>query len=404
MPRVTYFHEITLEDVPKGQILLDLSIRHRIPHLHQCGGYGRCTTCRVQILDGLSNVSPPGEVEQKVASRRGWDEFTRLACQTRVEGDVVIRRLLEKAQDISVLDLDELEGGTAGEGKELDVAVLFSDIRDFTARSEQSLPYDVVHMLNRYFTAAAEPVLNNNGFIDKYIGDGILAVFGTRNESPGTTCRNAVRAALGMLEAVQRRGPTFEREFNMPLRIGIGIHFGTVILGRIGHPGKRQVTVIGDTVNVASRVERMTKPLGVPILLSDSVVAQIPGALQLGPPTEAPLKGKAAATVVFPCQGFAEPDPIFLVQSSFATIAERAQDFGQRFYANLFEAHPEFRPLFRDDMAAQTKMFMYILSSAVRGLNRMQELVGGLRTLGKRHSDYGVKRADSRFQALSSGP
>jgi class 3 adenylate cyclase len=220
---------------------------------------------------------------------------------------VVIRRLLEKAQDIVVLDLDEIAGGTAGEGKELDLAVLFSDIRDFTTLSEQSLPHDVVHMLNRYFTAAAEPVLNNNGFIDKYIGDGILAVFGTRDESPGTACRNAVRAALGMVEAVGRLGPTFEREFNMPLRIGIGIHFGTVILGRVGHPGKRQITVIGDTVNAASRIESMTKPLGVPILLSDSVVAQIPGAsLRLGPPTEAPLKGKAAPTVVYPCQGFVE--------------------------------------------------------------------------------------------------
>ncbi len=394
MPRVTYFHEVAFEDVLEGQTLLDVSIRHRIPHLYQCGGRGRCTTCRVQILDGLSNVSPLGEVEQRVASRRGWDEFTRLACQTRVEGDVVVRRLLDKAQDIVVLDLDELEGGTAGEGKELDLAVLFSDIRDFTALSEQSLPYDVVHMLNRYFIAAAEPVLNNNGFIDKYIGDGVLAVFGTRGESPGSACRNAVRAALGMLEAVRRLGPTFERDFNMPLRIGIGIHFGTVILGRIGHPGKRQITVIGDTVNTASRVERMTKPLGVPILLSDSVVAQIQGALQLGPPTEAPLKGKAAATVVYPCQGFVEPDPILLVQSSFAYIAQRAEEFGVRFYANLFEVHPELRPLFRDDMAAQTKMFMYILSSAVRGLNRMQELVGGLRALGERHLDYGVKRAD----------
>jgi class 3 adenylate cyclase/hemoglobin-like flavoprotein len=396
MPRVTYFDETTLEDVPGGQTLLDLSIRHRIPHLHQCGGYGRCTTCRVQILDGLSNVSPRGEVEQKVASRRGWDEFTRLACQTRVEGDVVIRRLLNNAQDIIVLDLDETERGTAGagEGKELDLAVLFSDIRDFTTLSEQSLPHDVVHMLNRYFTAAAEPVLNNNGFIDKYIGDGILAVFGTRDESRGTACRNAVRAALGMLEAVRQRAPTFEREFNMPLRIGIGIHFGTVILGRIGHPGKRQITVIGDTVNTASRIERMTKPLGVPILLSDSVVAQMPGALRLGPPSEAPLKGKAAATVVFPCQGFVEPDPIFLVQSSFAQIAQRAEEFGVRFYANLFEAHPEFRPLFRNDIAAQTKMLIFILGSAVRGLNRMQELVGGLRALGERHLHYGVKRAD----------
>ena len=96
----------------------------------------------------------------------------------------------------------------------------------------------------------------------------------------------------------------------------------------------------------------------------------------LGPPTEVPLKGKAAATVVYPCQGFVEPDTIFLVQASFAYVAQRAEEFGVRFYANLFEVHPELRPLFCDDMAVQTKMFMYILSSAVRGLNRMQEMVG----------------------------
>ena len=65
MAKVTYFHETTLEDVPEGQTLLDLSIRHRIPHLHQCSGHGRCATCRVQILDGLSNVSPLGEVERR---------------------------------------------------------------------------------------------------------------------------------------------------------------------------------------------------------------------------------------------------------------------------------------------------------------------------------------------------
>jgi adenylate cyclase len=394
MPKVTYFHEITLEDVSEGQTLLDISIRHRIPHLHQCGGRARCTTCRVQILDGLSNVSPPSPIEQKVASQRGWDDFTRLACQTRVKGDVVIRRLLDNAQDIIVLDLDELQGGAAGEGKELDLAVLFSDIRDFTTHSEQNLPYDVVHMLNRYFTLAAEPVLNNNGFIDKYIGDGILAVFGTRDEAPGTACRNAVRAALGMVEAAQRLDPMFEREFNVPLHIGIGIHFGTVILGRIGHPGKRQITVIGDTVNTASRVESMTKQLGVPILLSDSVVVHLPGVLQLGSPIEVPLKGKTACTLLYPCQGFIEPDMIFLVQSSFAHITQRADEFGMCFYKNLFEAHPELRPLFRNDLAAQTKMLMSILSSAVKGLNRMQEMVGGLRALGKRHPDYGVKRVD----------
>lgn len=394
MPKVTYFHEVTLDDVQAGQTLLDISIHHRIPHLHQCGGRARCTTCRVQILDGLSNVSSPNPIEQAVASQRGWDEFTRLACQTHVNGDVVVRRLLDNSQDIIVIDLEELHGSTAGEGKELDVAVLFSDIRDFTTHSEQNLPYDIVHMLNRYFTAAAEPVLNNNGFIDKYLGDGILAVFGTRDESAETACRNAVRAALGMLNAARRLAPTLEREFHVPLHIGIGIHFGTVILGRIGHPGKRQITVIGDTVNTANRVESMTKQFGVSILLSESMVSHLPDILQLEPPVEVPLKGKTATMLVYPCRGFAEPDTIFLVQSSFDTLLPRADAFGERFYANLFESYPEVRPLFRNDLAGQTKMLMSILSSAVKGLNRMPEIVGGLRALGKRHPDYGVTRTD----------
>src|ERR1700758_2339650 len=106
MHRVTYFHDVTVEDVPDGRTLLDVSIRQRIPHLHQCGARGRCTTCRVQILDGISHVSARNPIEQAVASKRGWDEFTRLACQTRVHGDVVIRRLVDNTQDIVVLDLE----------------------------------------------------------------------------------------------------------------------------------------------------------------------------------------------------------------------------------------------------------------------------------------------------------
>src|SRR5438552_9248307 len=137
MHRVTYFHETTVENVSDGRTLLDVSIGQRIPHLHQCGARGRCTTCRIQILDGVSHLSARSPIEEEVASKRGWDEFTRLACQTRVHGDVVIRRLLDNPQDIIVFDLDELHGVAAGEGKELELAVLFSDIRNFTTYREK---------------------------------------------------------------------------------------------------------------------------------------------------------------------------------------------------------------------------------------------------------------------------
>lgn len=394
MPRVIYSHKVTIE-AADGQTLLDASIQNRIPHHHQCGGRRRCTTCRVQILDGFSNLSAPTALEEGVAVERGWDAFTRLACQTRVHGDVVARRLLQSPQDIVILDLEELSSASGTEEQELNVAILFCDIRNFTSETENSLPYDVVYFLNGHFAVAAEMVLNNNGLVDKYIGDGILAVFGIRGESPTVACRNAVRAAIGMQDAAKRLGPMFEHDLNISLRIGIGIHFGPVILGRIGHPGKQQLTVIGNTVNIASRVERMTKELDAPILLSESVVAHLPGALRIGSSTKLHLKGKSEATVRCRCDGFSSPDPILLVQSSFHQIAPRLIAFGDRFYALLFELNPELRPLFKKDIAVQTRMLLSMLSSLVKGLKPgAPEIEGGLRALGCRHNAYRATLAD----------
>ena len=391
MHRITYTQGVTIE-AADGQTLLEASIQNRIPHHHQCGARARCTTCRVRILDGLAHVSARTALEESVASQRGWDEFTRLACQTRVFGDVVARRLLQSPQDIVFLDIDELHGTTGEDESELDVAVLFCDIRNFTSQTEHSLPYDVVYFLNGYFAAAAEVILNNNGFIDKYIGDGILAVFGIRNEQPAVACRNAVRAAIGMQDAARRLSPIFERDLGISLRIGI--HYGPVILGRIGHPGKRQITVIGDTVNTASRIERMTKELDAPVLLSDRVIAHVQGALCIGSSMPLRLKGKTRTMVLSRCDGFASPDAVHLVQSSFHQVAARLQAFGKRFYEILFEAHPELRSLFKDDLTVQTRMLVSMLNSLVKGLNRVPDIEGGLRMLGGRHHVYQATAAD----------
>jgi class 3 adenylate cyclase/hemoglobin-like flavoprotein len=395
MHKVTYANNgVTVDDVVDGQTLLSVSVKRRFPHHHQCGAQARCTTCRFQILEGASHVSPRNNWEREVAAQRGWDDYTRLGCQAKVHGDLVVRLLVDNPQEIIVLDLDELRAAGTVEGKEVQAAILFSDIRNFTTFAERNLPYDVVLMLNQHFTAVTEPVLNNDGFVDKYIGDGILAVFGIREESAETACKNAVRAALLMQDAVERLRPVFESSFNMQLRIGIGIHFGPVILGRMGHPGKRQVTVIGDTVNMASRVENMTKDLDASILVTEAIAERLGGALRLGAAIDATIKGRAGRTLLYPCEGFTQPDTVYLVQKSFEHVSARAREFAERFYAVLFDAHPELRPYFKDDLSTQAMMFASMLTSLVKGLNRFEEIAGGLRELGKRHvADYQIPRS-----------
>jgi hemoglobin-like flavoprotein len=147
-------------------------------------------------------------------------------------------------------------------------------------------------------------------------------------------------------------------------------------------------------VNTASRIERMTKELDAPILLSDSVVDHLEGELRIGSSRSIRLKGQSDTTVLCRCDDFASPDPILLVQSSFHQIATRLIAFGNRFYAILFEFNPVLRPLFNDDLAVQSRMLVSMLSSLVKGLNRTSKIEGGLRALGKRHSGYRASAGD----------
>ena len=289
MPRITYQDEAVVE-VDTITPILHASLQNGIPHTHVCGGNARCSTCRVLILNGLENLCPRNEKEQKMALRRNFSPNVRLACQTTLSGDVVLRRLVLDEEDRLLVDQEVANAAPRSVGEERLLAILFSDIRDFTAFSEAHLPYDVIHALNRYFNRVGAIIGQFHGQIDNFMGDGVMALFGV--DDPANATLNAVRAGLEMLRAVEDMQPYFESTFKTHIRIGVGVHYGEAVLGAIGTGDRRRLTAIGDAVNVASRVESANKDAGTNFLISQRAYQQLGDQVITGRSVELPLKGK----------------------------------------------------------------------------------------------------------------
>ncbi len=249
--------------VPKGPTLLEISRANNIPHASQCGGRARCSTCRVRILTGAEGLAQPGKDEAATLVRIKAAPDVRLACQIRPEKNLDLVQLVWPKTKMQTADANSEED----EGVERNVAVMFIDVRGFTSMSAEKLPYDVVFILNALFEAFGEAIKQEDGWIDKYLGDGLMVIFG-RNEGPVPGMRHALAAAAKIDRVLEHVNKTLASELEAPLKIGIGLHAGPLVMGRIGHRESASLTVIGTTVNTAARLEALTKEKGVQMILS----------------------------------------------------------------------------------------------------------------------------------------
>lgn len=206
--------------------------------------------------------------------------FTGLSCfgydfATQRRETRRVRRTLERyvSRDVVREILDHKEGFLAElGGKRKEVVVLFSDIRGFTALAEKTPASELVPQLNEYLAAMVRAVFKHRGTLDKFVGDAVMATWGTVvTAGHGDDCLQAVRAACNMLDALDDLNRRW-RERGVPtFRIGIGIHGGEAVFGNIGSEEKMEPTIIGDAVNLASRIESLTKRYDQPLLVSDAV-------------------------------------------------------------------------------------------------------------------------------------
>jgi adenylate cyclase len=192
-------------------------------------------------------------------------------------------------------------------GRTQEVAVMFCDIRDFATITEKLPPSDVVEFLSQYHTRMVEVIFGFGGTIDKFIGDAIMVTFGTPDPSDDDAERS-VRAGLAMNTALAELNADRERRSLAKIRHGIGIHFGPVIAGNIGTEDRLEYTVIGDTVNVASRIQDACKSVGEALLISDAVKRRLPPDIQVRSLPEQRVKGRQAPVQVFAVKEHASSD------------------------------------------------------------------------------------------------
>ena len=407
MVPLTYLGEpggdVTLE-AARGKTILEVSLENGILHAHACGGNARCSTCRVSVASGASNLSARDGDEAKLARRLGLPDDVRLACQTRIAGPVRLRRLIRDDDDVSLVRSDVDRGradGSSGAGSdravqsvgsEMPLAILHAQVRETGLLFRKQLAHDIVHILNRYYLQVGDAIVGNGGHLARYDGTTMVALFGVKGEDAKTKCTNAIRAALRMQKRMTVLNAYLNEHFGFTLTLDLGLHYGRMIVGHLGHPEYARLTAIGDAANIASAVAAANAEHQSNVLGTEELVNIVESAVQFGHVSRETLVLRDREVTLYEILDFAKPDIHYLVQQSFELVAARREEASALFYEKLFQIAPEVRPLFaRTDMRVQGQMLMNMLAAAVRGLDRLDELKPALQDLGRRHAAYGVQ-------------
>ncbi len=288
VPVIRYLPGDVSVPVVPGATVLETVRGAGLRHASVCGGRGRCSTCRVRVDAGRDKLDPPDDDEARVLDRLGLNDGTvRLACQLRPTADLMVTAMLPHE--------DPAPAGSPGRGhetgEETEVAILFVDLRGSTQLSEARLPFDVVFILNQFFAELSLALDETDGHYAQFNGDGLMALYGL-DKDPATGCRDALSGAGAMLRRIAALSERLGDELDEPLKIGIGIHFGEAIVGSMGPPRTPIVSALGDNVNIAARLEAMTKELGVQLCVSAGTLEQ--AGIDAGAFTihEMPVKGR----------------------------------------------------------------------------------------------------------------
>ncbi|MET0683087.1 MAG: adenylate/guanylate cyclase domain-containing protein [Casimicrobiaceae bacterium] len=254
--------------VPKGLSVLEASLRNGIAHASVCGGKARCSTCRIRVVGDPLTLPPPSKRESFVLDRVGAsaDPAVRLACQLRPDRDIAF--FLVFPPKLSAANMRRSPQLRVGE--ERHVVSMFVDMRGSTRMAEKRLPFDTMFIINRFVTAVSSGIEQAGGQPNQFVGDGILALFGLET-GPATASRQAIDAVAKIAANVDQLNRDLAQDRKEPIRYGIGVNGGDVIVGDIGYREHVVFTALGDPVNVAARLQDLTKDFACEAVIAEEV-------------------------------------------------------------------------------------------------------------------------------------
>ncbi|MDQ6987825.1 MAG: adenylate/guanylate cyclase domain-containing protein [Mariprofundaceae bacterium] len=282
------------------ETVLESSLNANIQHTHVCGGHARCSTCRIQITGGLDHCRARNDAEQQMQQRLGLPDDIRLACQTRIDGDIRMRRLAVDDLDTQIIrdQLSQSAGG-APLGREKNIAVMFADLSNYTEFTESLPAFDVVHVLNRYYLTMNNVVEAHHGVISDVAGDGMLVLFGACGKETGLVM-DAIRSIRAMQAELATFNEYLQQMYNRLFGLRAGISYGTAIVGNFSTGPMSKIAAIGDVVNFASRIEHANRQLGTQVLISEAAYKKVDkGEVTVAGTYACELKGKSGTHTLY---------------------------------------------------------------------------------------------------------
>ena len=258
--------------VPLGFSVLEASRWAAIPHAAACGGRGRCSTCRVRVIAGGDALPPPQPAEQVTLNRIRAALDVRLACQIRPTADIQVEPPVATTP-VAARGADRFTAAAEG-GAALQIAAMLVDLRQSTPLPAGRLPSAVRLPFHRYIQAVTGPIRQYGGHVTSIAGDGVMSMFGAERKDL-VAAMDALRAALGLWERLDALNHELATVLDTPLEVGIGIHVGVAVVGRLPNADVGSLQFLGDVGNVAAKLEGHTKQVPCTLVVSIDALTSI---------------------------------------------------------------------------------------------------------------------------------